>query len=62
MISKVEVFTALDKKNLQVFTDKNELESWIYATARDNSVLLLMSSGTFSGINFKELSDNILRT
>jgi UDP-N-acetylmuramate: L-alanyl-gamma-D-glutamyl-meso-diaminopimelate ligase len=62
MISKEEVFTALDKKNLQVFTDKNELESWIYATARDNSVLLLMSSGTFSGINFKELSDNILRT
>ncbi len=62
MISKEEVFEALDKKNLQVFTDKNELESWIYATAGDNMVLLLMSSGTFSGINFKELSDNILRT
>ncbi|MBN1791939.1 MAG: peptidoglycan synthetase [Bacteroidales bacterium] len=62
MISKEEVFTALDKKNLQVFTDKNELESWIYAAAGDNTVLLLMSSGTFSGINFKELSDNILRT
>lgn len=62
MISKEEVFTALDKKNLEVFTDKNELESWIYASAGDNTVILLMSSGTFSGINFKELSDNILRT
>ncbi len=61
MISKEEVFKALDKKNLQVFTEKKELESWIYTAVGDNSVLLLMSSGTFSGINFTELSENILR-
>jgi UDP-N-acetylmuramate: L-alanyl-gamma-D-glutamyl-meso-diaminopimelate ligase len=61
MISREEVMQAFAKEGLQVFTSKDDLLSFIYAETGDNTVLLLMSSGTFSGIDFAELSDNILR-
>jgi UDP-N-acetylmuramate: L-alanyl-gamma-D-glutamyl-meso-diaminopimelate ligase len=61
MITKEEVSKAFDKKDLKVFTERSELESYLYSAVAENSVLLLMSSGTFSGINFKELSETILR-
>lgn len=61
MISKEEVMQAFATRDLKVFTQKSELESFLYSAVGENSVLLLMSSGTFSGINFKELSENILR-
>jgi UDP-N-acetylmuramate: L-alanyl-gamma-D-glutamyl-meso-diaminopimelate ligase len=61
MITPAEVSVAFVKKNMKVFTDRNELESCLYATVVENSVLLLMSSGNFSGMNFTELSETILR-
>jgi UDP-N-acetylmuramate: L-alanyl-gamma-D-glutamyl-meso-diaminopimelate ligase len=61
MISGEEVQQAFGSKNLQVFTAREELESWIRENTGEKTVLLLMSSGTFSGMDFKELSDSILR-
>jgi UDP-N-acetylmuramate: L-alanyl-gamma-D-glutamyl-meso-diaminopimelate ligase len=61
MISGEEVQQAFAGSDLQVFTGRADLESWIYENTGENTVLLLMSSGTFSGMNFKELSDNLLR-
>ena len=61
MITTMEVFEAFIKKDLKVFTVRSELESCLYTTVGADSVLLLMSSGNFSGINFKELSETILR-
>lgn len=61
MISTDEVKHAFGKKDLKVFTARDELESFLYSATQENTVLLLMSSGNFSGIDFKELSASILR-
>jgi len=61
MISTDEVKHAFGKKDLKVFTARDELESFLYSATQENTVLLLMSSGNFSGIDFRELSASILR-
>lgn len=61
MISGGEVLQAFGGKDLQVFTGRSELETWIQENTGEQTVLLLMSSGTFSGMDFKELSESILR-
>ncbi len=58
MISGEEVQQAFAGRDLQVFTERMELESWIYENTGENTVLLLMSSGTFSGMDIKELSES----
>lgn len=60
MISPEEVMKAFNKKGLRIFTDRRDLEEWLYGIKLENAVLLLMSSGNFSGIDFKELTDNLL--
>jgi UDP-N-acetylmuramate: L-alanyl-gamma-D-glutamyl-meso-diaminopimelate ligase len=61
MLSGEEVQQAFAGRDLRVFTERTELESWIRENTLEKTVLLLMSSGTFSGMDFKELSDNLLR-
>jgi UDP-N-acetylmuramate: L-alanyl-gamma-D-glutamyl-meso-diaminopimelate ligase len=61
MLSKEEVALAFARKGLNVLTEKSELEDFLHATVGENTVVLLMSSGNFSGINFKELSETLLR-
>ncbi len=59
-ISMQEVEDAFDRKGLLVFTVTGKLE-WHFHTSRwKDTVLLLMSSGNFSGIDFKILTGNIL--
>jgi UDP-N-acetylmuramate: L-alanyl-gamma-D-glutamyl-meso-diaminopimelate ligase len=61
MISGGEVLQAFGGNDLQVFTGRSGLETWIQENTGEQTVLLLMSSGTFSGMDFKELSESILR-
>lgn len=61
MITREEVMAAFDKKGLRVMNSRAELEEWLSAVTGDGTVLLLMSSGNFSGINFQELSATLLR-
>jgi UDP-N-acetylmuramate: L-alanyl-gamma-D-glutamyl-meso-diaminopimelate ligase len=60
MIAAKDVEKAFNKPGLKVFTDRNELEAYLHHKHWENTVLLLMSSGNFSGINFKNLTDHLL--
>lgn len=60
-ISPDDVKQAFDKEGMSVFTDKVSLESYLMSSGNEKKVFLFMSSGNFSGINFHELSDQLLR-
>jgi UDP-N-acetylmuramate: L-alanyl-gamma-D-glutamyl-meso-diaminopimelate ligase len=60
MISPDEVMLAFDKNGLKVFTSKDTLEKEIIRNSGGNTVLLLMSSGNFSGIDFQVLTRQVL--
>lgn len=61
-ISPEKVKEEFGSGNLTVFTDKNELENTLRNMNYDNSVLLFMSSGNFSGINIVEFSSHLLNS
>jgi UDP-N-acetylmuramate: L-alanyl-gamma-D-glutamyl-meso-diaminopimelate ligase len=50
MINNEEVAAGFGN-NVQVFTDKNELRKFIESNFTQNENLLLMSSGTFDGMD-----------
>lgn len=50
-ISVEDVKAAFDQENLHVFTEMNELKAFLDAQREQVGVLLLMSSGTFGGLN-----------
>ena len=54
-ISKEQVHTAFRRENLLVFTNSIELEEYLKSLNWNNKNLLMMSSGTFDGIEFGEL-------
>lgn len=59
-IDAEDIKTAFKREDLHVFTDAQKLEDFLEAQNWKNSNLLLMSSGTFGGINLKQLSEDIL--
>ena len=61
-ISPEEVKNAFNNKELKVFTDSHELESYLLKTTWKNKNLLLMSSGTFNGMDLKNLSEKIVNS
>ncbi len=60
MITAEEVKQAFGKEGLQVFTERAEIEKYLGGVNWDNKVLLLMSSGNFSGIDFRQQVNAIL--
>ena len=61
-ISLQEVKDAFDRKGLLVYTVRGEMEWHFHTSNWKNTALLLMSSGNFSGIDFKILtSQHIIR-
>lgn len=60
MISQADIIDAFQRKDLKVFSVKDELEIFLLSGIYENAVLLLMSSGNFSGIEFRKLTDKIL--
>jgi UDP-N-acetylmuramate: L-alanyl-gamma-D-glutamyl-meso-diaminopimelate ligase len=60
MLSADDVKQAFKKEGLLVFSKKDDLEAFFGAMDWENSILLLMSSGNFSGINFSFLAEKIL--
>jgi UDP-N-acetylmuramate: L-alanyl-gamma-D-glutamyl-meso-diaminopimelate ligase len=49
------ITACFDKDATRVFTNKKDMAAFITRIGKQNTVLLLMSSGNFGGINFKEL-------
>jgi UDP-N-acetylmuramate: L-alanyl-gamma-D-glutamyl-meso-diaminopimelate ligase len=54
-ISADQIMTAFDRKDLIIYTDPAKFREFLHSTDFDNSVLLLMSSGNYGGLDFKEV-------
>jgi UDP-N-acetylmuramate: L-alanyl-gamma-D-glutamyl-meso-diaminopimelate ligase len=59
-ISEEDVKKAFNRADLQVFTDRESFESFLKNQSWKATNLLLMSSGTFGGMNFEELANSLL--
>jgi len=57
-ISPEQVRNAFGKKNLKVINDRNQVESELLKQKQKNQVLLIMTSGDFSGLNLRQLAEN----
>ncbi len=60
-IAPEDVKTAFGGDNLTVFTNSEELQSKLREFNYENSALLLMTSGNFSGVNLKEFAKELLK-
>ena len=59
-ISETQVKTAFERADLQVYTESHHIVSLLQSKHWDNSVLLMMSSGNFDGIDFSKLAETLL--
>ena len=59
-ISEEQVLKAFARKDLKVFTDSKAVTDYLKSKKWNNSVLLMMSSGNFGGIDLNDLSKEIL--
>ncbi|MCB9173871.1 MAG: peptidoglycan synthetase [Flavobacteriales bacterium] len=59
-LSTDEVKEAFGSKNVTVYTNSNELFDMLKAKDWNNSVLLLMSSGNFDGINLNQFGEKLI--
>ncbi|MAR39952.1 MAG: peptidoglycan synthetase [Flavobacteriales bacterium] len=55
LITKEQVYTAFDREDLLIFTNSEDLENHLKNLNWKNKNLLMMSSGTFDGIEFEKL-------
>ncbi len=58
-ISSEQVHTCFNRKDLIVFTKSEELTNYIKTKNFNNSVLLMMSSGNFDGVDFTMLANEL---
>ena len=59
-ITAEEVRTAFGTDNVKVFTESEALQAQLKSLSYDNTALLMMSSGTFDGVNVKEFCVKLL--
>lgn len=59
-ITPEQVLKAFGSNNLKVFTETEDLQKFLLEIDWKNKNLLLMSSGNFSGINFKDFAGKIV--
>ena len=60
-ISEQQVAEAFDSMGLMVFTDSDRLFTFLKSQNWQNTNLLLMTSGNFSGKNLKELAEELVK-
>ncbi|NBB21157.1 peptidoglycan synthetase [Runella sp. CRIBMP] len=60
-IEPSEVKAAFQRDDLQVFTNNEALQQFLLEQKWEQSNLLMMSSGTFGGLNLKELAGKIIK-
>ncbi|CAN5131428.1 Mur ligase family protein [soil metagenome] len=59
-ISVEDIADAFDKPGLQILTDIKDLKTYLLQKRNSDQVFLLMSSGTFSGLNLNEVSKELI--
>ena len=55
-----QVKKSFGRDDLKVFTSSDELQKWLFAQSYENSVLLMMTSGTFDGMDLKKLAEQVI--
>jgi UDP-N-acetylmuramate: L-alanyl-gamma-D-glutamyl-meso-diaminopimelate ligase len=58
-ITKEQVLNYFNRKDLKVFTNSQSLTDYLKSKSLKDHVLLMMSSGNFDGIDFKQLSTEL---
>lgn len=58
-ISEEQVLKAFSRKDLKVFTDSKAVIDYLKSKSWNNSVLLMMSSGNFDGVDFNQLATSL---
>ena len=59
-LSKKDVFNAFGSSNIKVFTSSENLKKELYSKKWLNCNLLMMSSGNFDGLDFREMGNKII--
>ena len=60
-ISTEQVIKAFDRSDLKIFTSSTELKKYLLEKDYANSVLLMMSSGTFDCIDLKDMAQVVVK-
>ncbi|MCF8422878.1 MAG: peptidoglycan synthetase [Bacteroidia bacterium] len=58
-ITDEQVLNYFNREDLRIFTNSNDLVIYLKSKSLKNHVLLMMSSGNFDGIDFKQLSTEL---
>ncbi|WP_373512500.1 UDP-N-acetylmuramate--L-alanine ligase [Persicitalea sp.] len=61
-ISEEDIRTAFKRNDLQIFTDPTALQAFLQNQNWPNTNLLMMSSGTFGGLDLKALAQSIVQS
>jgi len=59
-ITKEDVAKAFGTENVEVYTESSSMQQRLREMSYDHTALLMMSSGTFDGINIKEFANQLL--
>ena len=58
-VSEEQIAIAFQREDLKIYTEPEAFKDYLFAQNFDNSVLLLMSSGNYGGLNFDSLKAKI---
>ncbi|WP_027125482.1 UDP-N-acetylmuramate--L-alanine ligase [Gelidibacter mesophilus] len=56
-VSQEQIATAFERDDLIIYTNPDDLKNFLFSQNFDNKVLLLMSSGTYGGLDFEEVKN-----
>ncbi|MBO3097667.1 UDP-N-acetylmuramate--L-alanine ligase [Gelidibacter pelagius] len=56
-VTQAQITNAFDRDDLIVYTNPDDFKNFLFSQKFDNKVLLLMSSGTYGGLDFEEVKD-----
>lgn len=60
-VTPEQISEAFDRNDLQIFTEAEIFKKFVFGQKYDNSVLLLMSSGNYGGLNLEEVKELVER-
>lgn len=56
-VTKEQISNAFERDDLIIYTNPDDFKDFLFSQNFDNKVLLLMSSGTYGGLDFEEVKD-----
>ena len=61
-VSKTQIATAFEREDLIIFTDPTLFEAYLMALKYDHKTVLLMSSGSYGGLDFEMLKNKVKKS